>query len=140
MNRIEPHRLWVGHSGEEQDFRALFDAGIRALVSLAMEEQPGTPPRELIYCRFPLLDGPGNDLALLALAIRTVAALERAQVPTLVTCGGGVSRAPVIAAAALALTLGLPPAECLQQVVKFHACDVSPALWDDVTALLPTLA
>jgi hypothetical protein len=139
MNQIVPHRLWVGHAGEERDFRAIFDAGVRALVDLAVEETPGHPPHELIFCRFPLVDGAGNDLKILALAIRTAAALLRSQVPTLVGCGAGVSRAPAIAAAALALVSDEPPAQCLQRVAAHHSCDVSPGLWEDVTSLLPAL-
>jgi predicted protein tyrosine phosphatase len=76
----------------------------------------------------------------LRLAIRTVADLVRAGVPTLLCCDGGVSRSPAVAAAALALAHGQPPAECLQQIAAHHACDVSPALWDEVTAVLPTLS
>jgi hypothetical protein len=139
MNQIVPHRLWVGHAGEEQDFRLIFDAGVRALIHLAVEETPGHSPHEVIFCRFPLVDGAGNDLKVLGLAIRTAAALVRSQVPTLICCGGGVSRAPAVAAAALALAMGEPPAQCLERVAAHHACDVSPGLWEDVTALLAAL-
>jgi hypothetical protein len=139
MNQILPHRIWIGHTSEEQDFKLLFDTGIRALVSLAVEEPPRPTPRELIFCRFPLVDGAGNNSEVLSLAIRTVAALIRDQVATLICCGGGVSRAPAIAAAGLANVLRQSPAECLSYVVTHHACDVSPGLWDDVTALLPSL-
>jgi protein-tyrosine phosphatase len=140
MNQILPHRLWIGHHGEEGDFRSIFDAGIRAVVSLAVEEETVPPPRELIFLRFPLLDGSGNDLQVLGLAIKSLAALIKAQVPCLVSCGGGVSRAPAIAAAALGLTLKEPAADCLERVVAHHPCDVLPGLWDDVTAVLATLA
>jgi protein-tyrosine phosphatase len=140
MNQIAPHRLWIGHAGEERDFRALFDAGIKAVVDLAVEEPPSPTPRELMACRFPLLDGMGNDPQVLELALRTVTALVRAQVPTLVCCGGGMSRSPAVAATGLALAHGEAPEECLQRVVAHHPCDVSPALWNEVTALLPALA
>jgi protein-tyrosine phosphatase len=139
MNQIAPHRLWIGHAGEARDFRTLFDSGIKAVVELALEEPPSQTPRELIACRFPLLDGAGNDPEVLELALRTVAALVRAQVPTLVCCGGGMSRSPAVAAAGLALARGTPPEECLQRVVAHHPCDVSPGLWNEVTALLPAL-
>ncbi len=140
MNQIAPYRLWVGHAGEARDFRPLFDAGIKAVVELAVEEPPSQTPRELIACRFPLVDAAGNDPEVLELALRTMAALLRAQVPTLVCCGGGMSRSPAVAAAGLALAHGTPPEECLQRVVAHHPCDVSPGLWNEVTALLPALA
>jgi protein-tyrosine phosphatase len=92
MTRIQPHALWVGHAEDGRDFRAVFDAGIQAIVQLAAEELPVLPPRDLVYCRFPLLDGGGNDPPLLRLAIRTVAELVRGHVPVLVTCGAGMSR------------------------------------------------
>ncbi len=140
MNQITPFRLWIGHSGEERDFRRLFDAGIRAVVELAVEVPPSGPPREMIACRFPLLDGSGNDPVIVGLAIRTVAELMRAQIPALLSCDGGVSRSPAVAAAALSLAHGQSPADCLKQIAAHHSCDVSPALWDEVTALLGTLS
>ena len=101
MNQIKPHPIWIGHAGDGRAFRAIFDAGIRAIVQLAVEEPPIQPPRELIYQRYPLLDGEGNDRAVLRLAIEAVAGLMEAVVPTLVCCGAGMSRSPGIAAAAL---------------------------------------
>ncbi len=139
MDQIAPHRLWVGHAGEERDFRALFAAGLKAVVEVAVEVPPSPTPRELIACRFPLIDGPGNDPEVLEMALRMVAALVKAQVPTLICCDGGVSRAPALAAAGLALAHGEPPWNCLQRVVARHRCDVSPGLWNEVTALLPAL-
>src|SRR5438270_14825 len=60
MNQIVPYLLRVGHAGDGQDFKALFDEGVRAVVQLAWEEPPLMLPRELILCRIPLADGPGN--------------------------------------------------------------------------------
>src|SRR5690242_17107834 len=120
MNQIQPYALWVGHAGEGHEFRPMFDAGIKALVQLAAEELPSQPPRELIFCRFPLIDGSGNRLELLSLAISTVAHLIQRHVPTLVSCGGGMSRAPAVAAAALALAHREAPEECLQRVTRHH--------------------
>ena len=82
-------------------FREILDKGIKAIVQLAMEEPPLQPPRELVYLRFPLLDGTGNDPNMLHLAISCVATLIRQGTPTLVCCGGGMSRSPAVVAAAL---------------------------------------
>ncbi len=57
--------------------------------------------RDLVYCRFPLVDGAGNDARILKMAVHTVAELLRKEVKTLVFCSAGMSRAPSIAAAAL---------------------------------------
>jgi hypothetical protein len=134
-----PHFLWLGHADDGRDFRQIFDAGIKALVHVAVEDVPTQPPRDLTYCRFPLLDGSGNDSNLLMLAIRTVSRLLTMRIPTLVFCGAGLSRSPAIAAAGLSLAHHETPEACLQRIVQYHPCDVSPALWNDIIALLPGL-
>jgi protein-tyrosine phosphatase len=101
VRQITPFPVWVGHAGDGRAFRKLFDLGIRAVVQLAAEEPAIQTPRELVYFRFPLMDGTGNDLELLDLAIRSVASLIRKGILTLVCCGAGMSRSPAIVAAAL---------------------------------------
>jgi hypothetical protein len=130
--QITPHRLWVGHAGDGRDFRQQFDKGIRAIVELAMEEPPIQAPREQIVCRFPLLDGAGNSPEVIDLAITSVAALCKRGIPTLVCCGGGMSRSPAIVAAALSLLENASPEEYLKYVAGFHPMDVSPALWQEI--------
>src|SRR5262249_26770590 len=76
------------------------------LIDLALEEPPVPLTRELVYCRFPLLDGAGNSPWLLRAALDTTAALLASRVPTLVFCGAGMSRSPAVAAAALAIVEG----------------------------------
>ncbi len=136
MNQIKPYPLWIGHSGDGRDFRPVLDAGIQALVELSREELPADPPRDLIYCRFPLLDGLGNDEGLLDLTINTLAGLVRARIATLVCCDYGLSRSPAIAAAALALVYHESPEDCLQRIAQHHRSDVSPGLWNEITHLL----
>jgi hypothetical protein len=140
MKQILPHFLWLGHADDGRDARQLFEAGIEALVQLAMEEPALQPPRELTYCRIPLLDGAGNSTKLLRLAIRTVAELLGDHVPTLVCCNAGLSRAPVIAAAALALLTRQPAEDCLRRLAEQHSCDVAPAFWDDVMQVWRSLS
>ena len=94
MNLIEPYSVWIGHGGEALDLLRLLDAGIEAVVELAVEEPSFAPRRDMIACRFPLVDGVGNPPHVLTLAIRTVAALLVAKVPVLVCCGAGMSRGP----------------------------------------------
>jgi protein-tyrosine phosphatase len=139
MRQIQPHRLWVGHAGDSRDFRALFGAGIEAVVQLAVDEPTVATPRELVSCRFPLLDGIGNRAELLSMAIRTVAALIRLGIPTLVSCGSGLSRSPTIAAAALSLATGQPPDDCLRLVAEGRPSDVTPGLWNEVKEVLASL-
>jgi protein-tyrosine phosphatase len=132
MNQIVPYPLWIGHAGDGRDYRRILDAGIQVVVQLAAEEAALQPPRDLVYCRFPLVDGLGNPAALLDSAVRNVLGFLQAGMPTLVCCGSGRSRAPAIGAAALALSLNLPPAQCLEMVVRQHPSDVSPGFWAEV--------
>jgi protein-tyrosine phosphatase len=138
MNQIQPYLLRVGHMGDGQDFKRLFDEGVRAVVHLAWEDAPLMLPRELILCRFPLADGPGNQPELLRLAITTVARLLEERVSTLVCCGSGVSRAPAIAAAALARFTHKSLSECLQEVTRHRHADVHPALYEHIEGILST--
>jgi protein-tyrosine phosphatase len=136
VNQLTPYPLWLGHAREGDDFRKLFDAGIQALVEVAAEERPSQPPRDLIYARFPILDGLGNDRNLLDLAISLVANLLERRVSTLVCCATGLSRSPAIVAGTLALVYQESPEECLQRVVAAHPSDVSPGLWSEVKAFI----
>jgi hypothetical protein len=54
--------LWIGHVGDVRDPRSLFSTGTLAVIDLALNEPPASLPRELVYCRFPLIDGAGNPL------------------------------------------------------------------------------
>src|SRR5262245_14415162 len=116
MNQVKPYPLWIGHAREGQDYKRLFDAGIQAVVELAAEELASQPPREFIYCRFPFVDGAENDVKLLYLATNTLANLIEREIPTLVGCGGGLSRSPAIAAAALSMVYQEPEEDCLLKI------------------------
>ncbi|MHB1557152.1 MAG: protein-tyrosine phosphatase family protein [Isosphaeraceae bacterium] len=137
MRRIPEYLLWIGHAGEARGSQEVLQAGITTVVDLALEELPANLVRELIYCRFPLHDGPGNPPWLLRAAVETVAALLRANVPILVACGAGMSRSLCIAGAAIALVRGCPADEGLAIAIGTGPAraDVSPALWAQVRAV-----
>ena len=63
VNQIMPYPLWIGHAGECRTFAEVFARDIKVVVQLALEDPPLQPPHELMYFRFPLLDGNGNDAA-----------------------------------------------------------------------------
>ncbi len=132
MREVIPGRLWVGNTGEVRNPRCLHDLGICAVVDLAAEEPVVQAPRHMVYCRFPLLDGPGNDTALVRLSVHTTASLIGAGIPTLVACGAGMSRALAVVAAALAVERNSPPDELLLQITREAPHDVSPGLWSSV--------
>jgi protein-tyrosine phosphatase len=129
LRKVTGHSLWLGHVGDVHDPSELLAAGISAVVDLALNEQPAKLPRKLVYCRFPLIDGPGNRRALLRTAVETVANLLRSGTPTLVYCGAGMSRSPAVAGAAIALVSGYSLAEGLVVALQSGPGDVSPGLW-----------
>src|SRR6188768_4058788 len=100
MRSITPNILWIGNAHDIRNVSAALSLGIRAVVDLAANEAPVPYPRDIVYCRIPLSDGPENDAALLRLAIFVTVEVIRAQMPTLVACSAGMSRSPAIVAAA----------------------------------------
>lgn len=136
MRQVPPHFLWIGHAGDGRDYRKVLDAGVQAIVQLAEEEPPLQPPRELIVCRFPLVDGPGNDPKVVYLATMTLVNLLERHVPTLVCCGAGMSRSPAVAAAALTLVYQKEPDECLKEIAEHQPHDVVPGLWAEVKSMV----
>ncbi len=132
MRQIAPHPLWLGHVGDMRNLREVLDRGIVAVVDLAVNEPIPTLTRELVYCRFPLVDGTGNEAWLLRAAAETVAGFLKAEQPVFVYCAAGMSRTPVIAAAGLALASGRTPDECLAEVTARGPSDVTPHLWREV--------
>jgi hypothetical protein len=124
--------LYVGNAMDARDLRPIYDNRIRAVVDLAINEPPAQLGREIIYCRFPLNDGDGNNDGLLAITIRTIAAMIQNEMPTLVACSAGMSRAPTIAAATVALLTGRDPDECLMDIISNAPNEVSPILWTHI--------
>jgi protein-tyrosine phosphatase len=128
MRQVEPYQLWIGNAGDVRNLPALRAVGIAAMVDLAIDEPPLSIGREVVYCRFPLLDGAGNAPGLVQCAIDATAALIRARTPTLIFCSGGMSRSPSVAAGALSLVSGQSPEEWLAQLRQTEPADVSRAL------------
>jgi hypothetical protein len=133
MRRIDGFSLWIGSARDARDIKGVLDAEIEVIVDLAMMCEPVTPTRELVYLRFPLVDGSGNPPWLIRAAIQAVDGLIRDRVPTLVACDGGMSRSLAISAAALAKQVsGEMPDEMLRRVSGNGPADVHPVLWADV--------
>jgi len=139
MRPVAGFPLWIGHVGDVRNPRLLLSTGIRAAVDLVLNEPPVVLPRELVYCRFPLIDGAGNPPWLLCAAIHCVANLLQSDIPTLVYCRAGMSRSPCIAAAAVARVQGSSIDEALLWVAKSGTMNVMPGLWAEVQAAHLTL-
>jgi len=132
MRRVPGTSLWLGHVGDARNPGRLFDEGILAVVDLAINEPPVTLTREMLHCRFPLIDGGGNPRWMLRAAVETVASLLRAHVPTLVYCGACMSRTPSVAGASIALVRGIDLEAGLLLAIQGGGADVAPDLWSDI--------
>lgn len=132
MREVIANVLWIGNAQDARDVKGLLGLGIAAVVDLAMEEPPLLFPRDVVYCRFPLVDSDGNTPAVIKAAIDTTISFIQRAVPTLVTCDGGMSRSPAIVAAALAAINGTSPEQALEQVAAAGPHDVSATFWGEV--------
>lgn len=134
MRQVGNHPLWIGTAGDARDIKGVLDAGIHAIVDLAAEEHPVQPNRDLVYLRFPIVDGGGNDPKRLRSLMAAVTALIRERVPTLIACRMGMSRSPTVAAVAFGSVYGKTPAE----VMKLMAgpSDVSPLLLRELESVM----
>lgn len=136
MRKVEPYALWIGSVVDAWDLPALHRHEIRAIVDLASNEAPIKLTRDLTYCRFPIVDGIGNNRAQLRLAIDTLEALVRAEIATLVYCSAGMSRSPAVTAAAMARITGQSLVDCLTHITAGHAHDVAPGFICDIQAVI----
>lgn len=136
MIELAAHRLWLGNRQEMQDWTTLHEAEIDALVDLAGNEPSLAPPRDFLYFRFPLSDDDSNPAWLVNLTHQTVLSLLDQQVNTMIACGVGKSRTPVMAVAAIAKRTKKPFDSVLKDLSREMPLDVSPALWNQVRALL----
>src|SRR5262245_25396821 len=132
MRQVAPHLLWLGTALDARDVRRLYELEIAAVVDLALEEKPAVLGREMMYCRFPLIDGAGNSAVTLQAAVDMTKRLIVQRVPTLVSCGAGMSRSPAVFALALAELRGVSPDECLEALTTGQPHDVSPLFWDEL--------
>jgi protein-tyrosine phosphatase len=142
---LEAYNLWIGHAGDLADVRGAINAGVCAVVDLALNERPQQLPRDMMYCRFPLVDGAGNDPWMLVTAIDMVATLIKFKVPLLVCCSAGSSRSLAIVSAALGRVEMRRPEDCLKSVSKLAPHDVNPGLWQEIVEICrlhdhPTMA
>ncbi len=136
MHEIQSNLLWIGHALDVREPQGLFDMGISAIVDVAYDEPTAKLPRQLTYCRFPIIDGGGNDIQLLALAVQTTKALIETGTKTIVACSAGMSRSPTIAAFALALHLDEDPKIVVAGIAESKPLELNPELWFDVSESL----
>ena len=135
IREIHADLLFIGNAMDARDLRLLYDHRIAAVVDLAVNEPPAQLARDMIYCRIPLVDGDGNTNAVIDTAIRSATALVQNRVRTLIACSAGMSRAPSIGAAVVALLTERTPDDCLVDIIASAPNDVSPVLWSRVKSV-----
>jgi hypothetical protein len=135
MREAIPNCLWLGNAADARDISAVLGLRIVAIVDLAMEEPSILFPRDIVYCRIPLVDGSGNRPEIIRAAVDLTASLIDSRVPTLVACGAGMSRSPIIVAAALARIDGRSLEQALEDITAGVAHDVSTSLWAEIKAV-----
>ncbi len=141
MRQVIPNYLWIGNALDARDVPGILGLGIEAVVDLAMEEPPIQFPREVVYCRFPLVDGAENSPDVLRAAISTTSTFITSKLPTLVACGAGMSRSLVVVAAALADIKRIPLGTALWRMTLGQPHDVSASLVSEtqlVARAIPT--
>lgn len=116
MREIIPGLLWIGNAFDARDLKGVFDQQIQVIIDLAREEAPVSVTRELVYCRFPLVDGQGNSPVIIEAAVSTAVRFVTGKVPTLISCSGGMSRSPAIAAAVIAQIDNIEPEEAMKRI------------------------
>lgn len=136
MRQLANYSVFLGNAYEARDLRAVHAAEITAVIDLALNEPPLPVTRDLVYCRFPLIDGAGNPPWLIRTAVQTLAELLRENIPTLVFCSAGLSRTPVIVAAAIAQVRSTSLHDELLAILKDSPADVSPTLVTEVASAL----
>ncbi|MHB8954457.1 MAG: dual specificity protein phosphatase family protein [Pirellulaceae bacterium] len=140
MREVIPSELWIGNALDARDIRGVLGYGIAVIIDLAIEEPPIQYPRDIVYCRFPMIDGAGNESTILRAAVETVAHFMASGTPTLVACGAGMSRSPAIVAAAIAKTKRISLMDALAKLTAGQPHDVSPGLLQDIAVVCKSLA
>ncbi|MEM9412733.1 MAG: dual specificity protein phosphatase [Planctomycetota bacterium] len=139
MHEVHPGLLWIGHAMDVRDPQSIFDVGISAVIDVAYEETPSGVPRQLVYCRFPLNDGGGNEPGRIVQALKTTTDFLRSGTKTMVACSAGMSRSPSIAAFSLALHLSERPEDVLERIGKLKSLEINTDLWNEIRDAIITI-
>ena len=131
--------LFIGDAISARDLKQIYDREFAAVLDLAANETPAVLGRDIIYCRFPLSDDDSNKDDIVTAAIECLCSLIRRDYRTLVACSAGMSRSPVIAAAALAILSGSSLGDSLVQITANAPHDVSPTFFSSVQRVHATL-
>ena len=131
--------LYVGDAISARDLKQIYEHEFAAVLDLAANEPPAALGRDIIYCRFPLSDDDSNHDELISAAILCLRSLLERNYRTLVACSAGMSRSPLIAAAAVSILSGESLTDTLAGIAANVPHDVSPTLFSSVQRVHATL-
>ncbi|MEZ6116845.1 MAG: hypothetical protein R3C28_09770 [Pirellulaceae bacterium] len=119
----------------------MFDVGITAVVDVAFEEPPAQLPRQLLYLRFPLNDGGGNDPAVLRFAVQSLVDLLHSETRTMVACSAWHYRAFAdnCGLCGAACHLDITPELALERIAAIKSLEIKGQLWSDVARVFPSV-
>ncbi|MCA9214577.1 MAG: dual specificity protein phosphatase family protein [Planctomycetales bacterium] len=135
MTEVLQNSLWLGNAMDIRDSRRLFDLGIEAVVDVAAEEPPAQLPRQMIYCRFPLNDGTGNNPFVLRQTVQTIVDCLVHEKKTVVACSAGMSRSPTVSAFAIGVFMDRNPEEIVAEIAMNRSLEINRLLWSDVATI-----
>jgi protein-tyrosine phosphatase len=129
-------RIGIGDSSDGRQVPPGIDAVLNVAVDLDIPLTQGNVYRHKVG----LLDGPGNDDALLLSAVMVLHALNKRHNRVLVHCHEGKSRSVMVVSAFVAIVGGMEFDKVLKDIMKARGVtDYRPALYAQYQQLIPTL-
>lgn len=136
IREVHNDLLYIGDAISARDLKLIYTHAFDAVVDLAANEPPATLGRDITYCRFPLCDDGSNSEGIVELSIITLQNLLKQKFRTLVSCSAGMSRSPLISAAAWSLHTDESFEICLSRITAKSPHDISPTLFNSVSQTL----
>lgn len=129
-------RIGIGDSSDGRQVSSAIEAVLNVAVDLDIPPTQGNVYRHKVG----LLDGPGNDDALLLSAVMVLHALNKRHNRVLVHCHEGKSRSVMVVSAYVSIVGGMEFDKVLKDIMNVRGVtDYRPALYQQYIRLIPTL-
>lgn len=129
-------RIGIGDSSDARQVPSIIEAVLNVAVDLDIPLTQGNVYRHKVG----LLDGPGNDDALLISAVMVLHALNRRHNRVLVHCHEGKSRSVMVVSAYVSIAGGMEFDKVLKDIMAARGVtEYRPALYQQYINLIPTL-
>lgn len=129
-------RIGIGDSSDGRQIPSVFDAVLNVAIDLDIPPTQGKVYRHKVG----LLDGPGNDDALLLSAVMVLHALNKRHNRVLVHCHEGKSRSVMVVATYVSIVGGMEFDKTLKEIMAARGVsEYRPVLYQQYQQLIPTL-